>query len=696
MATIQNKHPVDQGARPSSYTAVDNRVKHLDYDETRRSICAFDCPDACGLVGYVKEGKLVGVGGDPDHPVTRGHICAKVAYDQLRVYGPNRLREPLRRVGPKGSGQFEPIGWDEAIDTIAANLKRVQAGYGGEAILPYSYAGTMGIVNYHIGHRFFHKLGASQLRRSICSAAGNAGYMYTNGPNRGIDPEETVDSKYIIAWGANLVSANVHQMALVQEARRKGAKFVVIDVHRNKTGDAADWFIPIRPGTDAALALGLMHVIVAEDLHDKNWIAQHTRGFDLLQERLPQFPPERVADITGVPVGDIKRLAREYATVQPSFIRIGNGIQHHDNGGMCVRNIACLPALVGAWRYRGGGAMKSNRGYSAMNEAALQRPDLMERPTRIINMNRLGWALTELDGPPVMAMYVYNSNPAAVAPAQDKVLQGLAREDLFTAVHDIVLTDTARYADIVLPATTHWEHQDLYDSYWHLYVGVAEPVIARVGQAKPNIEVFQLLADAMGFDDPCFRESSEDVIRAALQNPANECLSGVTLERLRDEPYVRVGPAERHQPFTAFYSETMAQHGHDPLPAWTPLPEEGAGLWLITPPNHYFLNSTLAGVDELAARERRPELQISAPDAAARGIADGDLVRASNERGSVELYARVTDAVQPGVVVSQGVWWASKSPGGRGVNATTPDRIADMAGGAVFFSNKVEVEPVPV
>jgi anaerobic selenocysteine-containing dehydrogenase len=675
-------------------------MKHLDFDGVRRSVCAFDCPDACGLLGYIKNGRLVGVGGDPDHPITRGHICAKVAFDHQRVYGPNRLTEPLRRTGPRGSGQFEPISWEAAIETIASHFMRVVERYGGEAILPYSYAGTMGIVNYNIGHRLFHRLGASRLQRSICSAAGNAGYMYTNGPNQGIDPEETAGSKYIIAWGANLVSANVHQMALVQEARRRGAKFVVIDVYRNKTGAAADWFIPIRPGTDGALALGLMHVIVAEDLHDKDWIAGHTSGFEQLQERLPLFPPERVADITGVPAEDIKRLAREYATTQPAFIRIGNGIQHHDNGGMCVRNIACLPALVGAWRHRGGGAVKSNRGYSAMNEAALQRPDLMPRQTtasgerlpRIINMNRLGRALLEVQDPPVMALYVYNSNPAAVAPNQGEVIRGLEREDLFTAVHDVVMTDTCRYADIVLPATTAWEHQDLYDSYWHLYVGLAEPAIERVGQAKPNIEVFQLLARALGFEDECLFDSSEDVIRAALDNPANPYLQGVTFERLRQEHVLKVGPSDKHQPFTEFYSQRMAEHGHDPLPAWNPLPETGAGLWLITPPNHYFLNSTLAGVDELVRREGRPELQISAADACARGVHDGDLVRAWNQRGSVELYARITDAVQPGVVVSQGVWWSSKSPGGRGVNATTPDRLADMAGGAVFFSNKVEVE----
>lgn len=674
-------------------------MKHLDYDEAKRSICAFDCPDACGLLGYLKDGRLVGVGGDPDHPITRGHICAKVAFDHQRVYGPRRLTEPLRRTGPKGSGQFGPISWEEAIEIIADAFRRVAARYGAEAILPYSYAGTMGIVNYNVGHRFFHRLGASQLRRSICSSAGNAGYMYSNGPSQGIDPEETAESRYIVAWGANLVSANLHQMTLVQEARRKGARLVVIDVHRNKTGDAADWFIPIRPGTDGALALGLMHVIVAENLHDQEWIAEHTSGFEQLQARLPQFPPERVSDITGVPVGDIKRLAREYATTQPAFIRIGNGIQHHDNGGMCVRNIACLPALVGAWRHRGGGAMKSNRGYAAMNEAALRRPDLMPRRKtatgealpRMINMNQLGRALTELGDPPVMALYVYNSNPAAVAPSQEKVLRGLEREDLFTAVHDVVMTDTCRHADVVLPATTAWEHPDLYDSYWHLYVGVTEPVIAPVGQAKPNIEVFQLLSRAMGFDDECLYDSADEVMRSALAAPGNPALAGMTLEGLREQGVTRLNVPEKHRPFTRFYSDDMARHGYDPLPAWTPLPESGDGLWLITPPNHHFLNSTLAGVDELAARERRPTLQISQVDAAARGIADGDPVRASNARGSVELYARVTDAVQPGVVVSQGVWWPGNSPGGRGVNATTPDREADMAGGAVFFSNRVEV-----
>ncbi|MDE3078142.1 MAG: molybdopterin-dependent oxidoreductase, partial [Chloroflexota bacterium] len=393
-----------------------------------------------------------------------------------------------------------------------------------------------------------HKLGASQLLRSICSTAGNAGYKYTNGENRGIDPEETVDSRYIIAWGANLVSANLHQMAFVQEARRKGAKLVVIDVHRNKTGDAADWFIPIYPGTDGALALGLMQVIIEEGRYDAEHVAAHTSGFDRLQERVREFPPERVAEITGVPAEDIRRLAREYAATQPAFIRIGNGLQHHDNGGMCVRNIACLPALTGAWKRRGGGAMKSNGGYHEVNEAALHRPDLMPHPTRTINMNQLGQALTELQDPAVKALFVYNSNPAAVAPNQSKVMTGLMRGDLFTVAYDVVMTDTCRFADIVLPATSHWENSDLFKSYWHLHMAIAEPVIERVGEAKPNVEVFRLLAQAMGFDDPCFQDTTEDLIEQALHNPNNPSLEGVTLERLKREGVVRLNVPERHVP----------------------------------------------------------------------------------------------------------------------------------------------------
>ena len=668
-------------------------MKHRDYDAARRSICPFDCPDACGLIGYVKAGRLVAVGGDPDHPVTHGHICAKVAFDDRRIYGADRLTQPLLRIGPKGSGEFEPTSWDHAIELIAGRFKQISADYGAEAILPYSYGGTMGVVGGgSMDRRFFHRLGASQLLRTICSAAGNAGYRYSNIENRGIDPEETVDSRYIISWGANLVSANLHQMTYVQEARRRGAKLVVIDVHRNKTGDAADWFIPIYPGTDGALALGLMHVIVAEGLHDAGFVSEHTAGFDQLVERLRDYPPERVAAITRVPVEDIRRLAREYASTRPAFIRIGNGLQHHDNGGMCVRNIACLPALVGAWREPGGGAMKSNGGYSELNEAALYRTDLMPAPTRTINMNRLGQALTEVHDPPIQALFVYNTNPAAVAPSQARVTAGLRREDLFTVVHDIVMTDTCRYADVVLPATSHWEHTDLYKSYWHLHLGLADPVIDRVGQAKPNIEVFQLLAAAMGFQEPCFADSTDDVIRQALDHTPNPRLRGIDLDRLRRERVVRLNVAEKYVPFTYFYSEDMARDGYDPLPTYVPLPEgDDGGLMLITPPNHHFLNSTFAGLEEMRAREKAPRLQICAVDAAARGIADGDLVEVRNGRGLCELTACITNAVRPGVVVSQGVWWPKHSRRGGNVNQTTPDRIADMGGGAVFFSNQVEV-----
>ncbi|MHB8618651.1 MAG: molybdopterin-containing oxidoreductase family protein [Chloroflexota bacterium] len=671
-------------------------LKHLEYDAAHRSVCPFDCPDTCGLLGYVKDGRLVGVGGDPEHPVSRGHICAKVAFDHHRVHGPDRLTHPLKRTGPKGSGRFARVSWDEAIETITSNFKRVVEELGSEAILPYSYAGTMGVASIaSMDRRFFSRLGASQLQRSICSSAGNAGYQYTNGSNRGTDPEETVDSRYIIAWGANLVSANLHQMSYVQEARRNGAKLVVIDVHRNKTGDAADWYIPIYPGTDGALALGLMRAIVDEGLEDGDWIAQHTGGFERLRERLADYPVERVSGITRVPAEDIRRLAREYATTQPAFIRIGNGIQHHDNGGMCVRNIACLPALVGAWRHRGGGAMKSNGGYSSLNEAAMQRPDprpgSMERPARTINMNQLGRALLEERDPPISALYVYNANPAAVTPNQARVLDGLRREDLFVAVHDVVLTDTCRYADVVLPATTHWEQTDLFKSYWHLHLALAEPAIEPVGEAKPNVEVFRLLAAAMGFDDPCFQDSVDDILRQGLDFGANPALRGISLERLRRERVVRLTVPERHQPFTRFFSEEMARDGYDPLPCYQPIAEPGEGLLLITPPNHYFLNSTLAGVEELRRRAGEPTLQICPADAAARGVADGDPVIVRNLRGQCRLTARLSDTVAPGVVVSQGIWWPSHAHGG-GVNQTTADRLADMGGGAVFFSNRVEVE----
>ena len=679
---------------------------------TRRSVCPHDCPDTCALQVQIRDGRIISVTGNPDHPTTSGSICGKARRYAERVYSRERVLFPLRRIGPKGAGQWQRISWDEAIGLVAEEFQRILRDHGGQAILPYSFAGTEGTVNKEsMDLRFFNRLAACRLERTICSAAGSAGFAYTMGSRRGTDPEETVHARYLISWSANLASTNLHQMALFQEARRRGAKHVVIDVHRNRTTPFADWFIRIRPGTDAALALGLMHVIIGENLHDREFIGRQTIGFEALAARAAEFPPERVERITGVPAEDVTRLAREYATTRPAFIRIGNGAQHHSNGGMMVRTVACLPALIGAWKDIGGGAIKTNSGYSALNLTALARPDLATvPPPRTINMNQLGQALTRLE-PPIYGLFVYNSNPMVVAPDQEAIRHGLLREDLFTVVHEQLMTDTARYADLVLPATTHFEHLDLYPSYWHLYLQIAEPVIERLGEAKPNIEVFQLLAKAMGFDDPSFDDGPEEIIRQALDNPANPLLTGITLESLRERGWQKLRLADR-VPFVRaklptpsgkieLYSELLARLGHDPLPSYTPPAEIGDGvtgpeghypLAFITPPSHFFLNSTYADMPSNQRSEVRPTLQIQPRDAADRGIAEGDLVRVFNDRGECRLYANITEDTQPGQVVSQGLWWGMSTPDGKGVNATTSQRLADFAGGATFFSNAVEVE----
>jgi anaerobic selenocysteine-containing dehydrogenase len=665
------------------------------------------------MLAWVREGRIVRVSGDPDHPVTRGAICGKAVRYAERMYSPDRVLYPQRRVGPKGEGCFERISWDEALDLIAERLHAVVDAYGPEAILPYSYAGTMGVTSFgSMDRRLFNRLGASQLARTVCSAAGNAGYDYTVGGKRGTDPETTSQARYIIAWGSNLASVNMHQLTYVRQAQRAGAMFVHIDVQRNRTTAFADRFVQLRPGTDAALALGMMHVIIRDGLHDAAYVQAHTVGFEALAERVRAYPPGRVARICDLSAEVVETLAREYATTRPAFIRIGNGLQHHDNGGMAVRTIACLPGLVGAWRDIGGGAVKSNGGYAAMNDAALTRPDLLAgRAPRTINMNQLGHALTELDGPPVKAMVVYNTNPAVIAPDQTRVLAGLEREDLFTVVHEQLMTDTARYADVVLPATTHFEQTDLYSSYWHLYLAIAEPAVTPLGEAKSNVEFFSLLAKRLGFEDECFADDVETLIAQALDNRANPFLQGITLKRLKEGGPVRLNVEEPHPAFAdgqfptpsgkiELYSERMARDGLDPLPTHAPLNEGGDGeqppsgpypLLFITPPNHFFLNSTYANMPSNVRSEERPRLEIHPEDARTRGILDGDAVQVFNARGDVQLEASLTEDVRPGVVVSRGLWWGRHSPGGHGVNATTPQRLADMGGGATFFSNLVEV-----
>ncbi|WP_240633188.1 molybdopterin-containing oxidoreductase family protein [Paenibacillus montanisoli] len=664
------------------------------------SVCSLDCPDQCGLLVHKENGRIVRIEGDPEHPVTQGAICNKVRHMAERINDKERLRYPLKRTGPKGSGQFERISWEEAIDTITDRWKRLIEAEGPEAILPYYFYGNMGRIGTEgLGSRFFNRMGASKLALSICQAAGMEGYGYTMGGSIGTDPEETVHAKLIIMWGINAVSTNMHQVTIAEKARKNGATVVVIDVHRNRTAKWADWFIPILPGTDAALALGLMHILFAEQLTDEAFMAQHTVGREQLREHVKTYTPESVSAITGVPVDDIYKLARLYGGSESAFIRIGNGPQHHDNGGMTTRAIACLPAVTGHWLKRGGGAIKGNGGFLALNRSALERPDLRtNRWAREINMNLIGSALLELERP-ISSLYVYNSNPAIVAPSASKVREGLAREDLFTVVHDLFPTETAVYADIVLPATSAFENTDLYLSYWHHYVHLQQPVAAPYGESKSNTEVFRLLAAAMGYDDEALQDTDEAMIEQALNNPNNPNLAAVSLERLKAEGAVKADvkplfPGKLRTPSgrIELYSATMERKGYPPMPTYTPLVDDGPYPFLFIPTvNHNFLNSTFSNNEKHVAMERTPKLYMNSADAAARGIGNGDAIRVWNGRGSCELTAAVGDDVLPGVVVSQGLWSDGKS-GKAVVNALTPDRVADMGKGATFFSGRVQVD----
>ncbi len=508
------------------------------------SVCSLDCPDQCGLLVHKKDGKIVKVEGDPHHPVTKGSICNKVRNMSERLYDAKRLKTPMKRVGQKGEGKFVPISWNEAIDTITSQWKKLIATEGPESILPYSFYGNMGKLTAEgMDRRFFHKLGASQLDQTICSVAGGKGYSYTMGGSYGTDPEEMLETKLFIMWGINAVSTNMHQMTIAQKARKNGAKIVVIDVHKNQTGRMADWFIPILPGTDGALALGIMHILYQESLVDRSFLEEYTVGFEELETHVKQYPPELVSDITGVPIADIYKLARMYGEVSPTMIRIGNGLQHHDNGGMIVRTISCLPALTGQWGVRGGGALKSNASFLNYNKAALQRPDLRKTQTRTINMNQLGKALLETEKP-IYSLFVYGCNPAVVAPEANKVREGLARENVFIVVHDLFLTETALFADIVLPATSAFENRDFYTSYWHHYIHLQEPVIAPYGESKSNMEVFRLLAKAMGYDDQPFKDDDEELIKQALSRQVNPYLMDVTYEKLKENQFIKATNTE--------------------------------------------------------------------------------------------------------------------------------------------------------
>lgn len=668
----------------------------------------------------VQDDRAVAIGGDPQHEFTRGFLCQKMARYLERVYHRDRLLHPLRRVGPKGSGQFERISWDEALDLIAHRLTDIAASDAGpQSILPYSYCGTMGkIQSESLDRRFFHRLGASLLDRTICATAGAVGYRYTMGTGQGMDPEAFADSRYIINWGSNTVETNSHLWVRMLEARRRGAKIVTIDPRPSSTAARSDWHLSPLPGTDAALALGLMHVIFRDSLQDDDYLARVCLGTDALRERvLTEYAPERVAQITGLPVADIETLAREYATTPPAAIRINYGMQRHAGGGMAIRTAACLPAIIGAWRHRAGGALLSTSALFPFNLAGLHRPDLVPAGTRTINMNSLAEALhDELPGPKVKALFVYNSNPAAVCPDRQKVLGGLRRDDLFTVVLEQFPTDTVDYADIVLPATTQLEHVDLHHAYGHHWVQLNEPAIAPLGECRSNTDVFRELARRMGFEAGLFEVSDRDLAREALWEFADQqptAFAGITVDKLASEGPQRLRLSDR-PPYAdghfgtpsgkcEFFCQRLADIGFDPLPTFIPPAESAQSapalaerypLQMVCPPAAHFLNSTFVETDTLRRRAGEPELEISRDDAAMRGIEPGQKVRVRNDRGTFLAVARVSNEQRPGVVVAPGIWWGKFACDGANANCTTSTRIADFGGGATFFDNLVEVAVV--
>jgi anaerobic selenocysteine-containing dehydrogenase len=681
-----------------------------------KNVCPLDCPDSCSMVVSVRDGVAVDLRGDRDHPFTRGFLCQKMARYLDRVYSPDRLTHPMRRVGPKGPGlgRWERIGWGEALDLVADRFRAIaESPDGPQAILPYSYYGTMGKIQAEsLDRRFFHLLGASKLDRTICATAGGVGYEYTMGLGRlGADPMAVPDCRLIINWGSNTANTNSHLWSLMIEARkRQNATIITIDPYKSPTARRSDWHLQPRPGTDAALALGLMHVIWRDGLQDQEYLDRGTVGAGPLRDRvLNEYAPDRVSSITGVPAEEVQALARRYATEQPALIRVNYGLQRHGGGGMAVRTIACLPAIVGAWNHPGGGILLSTSGTYGLNSLALTRPDLSPPGTRSVNMNRLGEALVgDLPGPPVRALYVYNCNPAAVAPDQGKVVRGLLREDLFTVVHELFPTDTVDYADVVLPATSQLEHEDLHTSYGHHFVMHNPRAIAPIGESRCNADVFRGLASRLGLDPELFPDD-DTLMRQALDG--GPALEGISVERLKESGSIRLNIPEDYRPFAdgvfptpsgkcELSSDRMEADGLDPLPGYIPPLEDpqtrpdlasAYPIQLVSPPRPQFLNSTFANSASHRKAAGDPTIELADEDASSRGLVDGDWAEVFNARGRFVARVALTGSVRPGSAASTGIYWSKHSPGGSGVNATTSAALTDMGGGATFFDNLVQV-----
>lgn len=681
-----------------------------------RGFCPLDCPDTCAWQIEVDGGRAVAIRGDRDHPFTAGALCGKVNHYLDAVYSPDRLLHPLRRVGAKGEGRFERISWDEALSAVADGLRRAIDLYGPESILPYYYAGTMGkIQGWSLGPRLFRYLGASRLLTNLCSGAANEASAVTLGAPVGYDPEDIVHARLIVLWGTNPLNANVHQWKFLLEARRRGAHIVAIDPLRSESAARCDEHIAPLPGTDAALALGLMRVVLDEGAEDRDYLDRHTIGWPQLEARLAEWPVERAADTCGLDPAVVRELGRRIAATRPTAIRLGLGLQRHGGAGAAVRAILSLPAITGDWRHVGGGALGMTSGHMPYANADLVTPPGMPAPeARVVNMSRLGEALTELDDPPIAALVVFNANPAASNPNQNHVRRGLAREDLFTVVLEQRLTDTTEYADIVLPVTMQPEHVDVFGSYGHLYLAWNEPAIEPPGDCLPNTEVFRRIAAALGLDHPRLFDSDLQLARQLLDTDA--CRErGITVEALRERGWMRAADFPRGTaPFAdggfptpsgkvELWSETLAARGRDPLVGFVPphevLDAELAArfpLVLMAPAGRFFLNSTFGSIDWHRRKMGGIVVHIHPDDAAARGLEDGDGIRIFNDRGAFLGRALVDDATRPGVAFLHKSHWPKLVEGGANANATTPERDADMAGAPTFHDNRVEIEPVYV
>ena len=661
----------------------------------RRSVCPFDCPDACGLLVEVRDGKAMKVRGDPDHPFTRGTLCPKMNRYHETVHSPLRLTQPLLRAGSKGTGQFRPVSWKEAIDRIADHWGKIVSRTGAEAILPYSYAGTMGLIQRNAGHPFFYRLGASRLDRTICSPAKEAGWRAVMGETPAPHPDEVEESDLVILWGINALHTNIHFLHGVKKAKRKGATVWLIETYRTLTSSIVHQTFIVRPGSDGALALGLMHLLVREGLIDEHFLSDRVEGFEELKEKvLPDFPPEKVSLLTGLTPETLQSIAEVYGRARSPFIRLGSGLSRYGNGAMTVRTIVCLPALVGAYGKRGAGCFTSTNTSNAFDMKEILREDFMVKKARLINMNCLGWALNELKDPPVESLYVYSSNPAVVAPDQNQVLKGLAREDLFTVVHERFLTDTARYADIILPSTSSLEHSDLYRSYGHYCIQRARPAIPPVGESKSNREVFGLLSEALGFDEPFFRQTADDLIDHLLSIP-NPVREGIDQKILAVGKAVEIPlPSDARTRFKTPSGKIEILNPREPHPLPCYLPSHGGDhpFRLMTAPSLYGLNSSFRERDDLLKKEKAMYLKMNPSDAKTRRLKDGTPVTAFNHLGEASFILATTSDVPPGVLVAEGIWWLKHCPGIRSVNVLTSQRLTDRGGGSTFYDNTVDVK----